>query len=166
MLSEYHEQILKNLGGIAIWVKSNRRKTRTEIRPILTIFSIIIYRLVMINSSFDAYFDFWATFGGKMSVATRCTLSGLGGQPKDRPTRWTLWANHCLVISFLLNFWSKMILGALLIFFLMNLRLCSHIFYTHRFLEVFLRVVNILGVDPHQLCYLEPGSNLVPSGAG
>ena len=59
-----------------------------------------------------------------------------------------------------------MILGALLIFFLMNLRLCSHIFYTHRFLEVFLRVVNILGVDPHQLCYLEPGSNLVPSGTG
>ena len=36
----------------------------------------IIYRLVMRNLSYDAYFSvliFWATFGRKMGVATTCT---------------------------------------------------------------------------------------------
>ena len=41
----------------------------------------IIYRLVMRNLSYEAYFSvliFWATFGGKMGVATTRAPNGLG----------------------------------------------------------------------------------------
>ena len=41
----------------------------------------IIYRLVVRNLSYDAYFSFlifWATFGGKMGVGTTCAPFSLG----------------------------------------------------------------------------------------
>ena len=41
----------------------------------------IIYRLVMRNSSYDAFFSlliFWATFGGKLNVVTTRAPNGLG----------------------------------------------------------------------------------------
>ena len=41
----------------------------------------IIYRLLMRNLSFDAYFlflIFWATFGGKIGVATTRAPNGMG----------------------------------------------------------------------------------------
>ena len=49
----------------------------------------IIYRLVVRNSSYDAYFSvliFRATFGGKMGVATTRALYGLG--PPNPTKKW------------------------------------------------------------------------------
>ena len=55
----------------------------------------IIYRLVVRNSSYDAYFSFLivcVTFGEKMGVATTRAPNGLGSPnwPKRWPTGWTL----------------------------------------------------------------------------
>ena len=67
----------------------------------------IIYRLVMRNTSYDAYFQFfcfWATLGGKMGVAITRAPNDLGPQiqPKSWPTGWTFWAN-----CYLENVFSK-----------------------------------------------------------
>ena len=49
----------------------------------------IIYRLVMRNQSYNAYFWFLATFGTKMGVATTCALNVLGLQdPTKRLAHW------------------------------------------------------------------------------
>ena len=47
-------------------------------------------------------FHFWATFGGKMGVATTRAPNGLGLQTplKSWPTRWTFWADHYLIFMF------------------------------------------------------------------
>ena len=47
----------------------------------------IIYRLVMRSPSYDTYFSFlifWATFGGKMNVATTRAPNGLGFQARQK----------------------------------------------------------------------------------
>ena len=67
--------------------------------------TLIIYQLVMINPGYVAYFSFlifWATFGGKMGMATTCTPNRLGLQtrPNNWPTGWNFWANNYLEIKF------------------------------------------------------------------
>ena len=62
-----------------------------------------IYRLVMRNQNYGAYFPFlifWATFGEKMGVATTQA-------PDDpAPTGWTVLANCYLENVFSKNFWA------------------------------------------------------------
>ena len=63
----------------------------------------IVYRLAIRNSSYDAYFSFFTTFGGKMGVAPSVLLImdwGLQTRPKSLPTGWTFWANRYLDIIF------------------------------------------------------------------
>ena len=83
----------------------------------------IIYRLVMRNLSYNAYFSvliFWATFGGKMGVATTRAPNGLGpphptkkldhwmellGQPLSRNHVFAIFiAVHCILSDFDPNF--------------------------------------------------------------
>ena len=67
----------------------------------------IIYRLVVRNPSYDAYFSFLnfrATLGGKMGVVTTRTPNGLGSPNPAKKfshcTGWTFWANHSLFLNF------------------------------------------------------------------
>ena len=64
----------------------------------------IIYRLVVRNLSYDAYFSV-LIFWGKMGVATTrphapLIFWGLQTQSKSWPTGWTFWANRYLKIMF------------------------------------------------------------------
>ena len=64
----------------------------------------IIYRLVMINPSYDAYLSlliFWATFGGKMGVATTRAPYSLG--PPNPMKKLAHWADF---FRRLRNFWG------------------------------------------------------------
>ena len=47
-------------------------------------------------------FDFWASFDGKMGVATTCAPNDVRppNPTKSWPTVWTFWANHNLEIMF------------------------------------------------------------------
>ena len=66
----------------------------------------IIYRLVVSNPSYDAYFSvliFWATskFNGKIGVATKHAPYGLEPpRPKIWLNVWTFWVNRYLEFMF------------------------------------------------------------------
>ena len=67
----------------------------------------IIYRLLLINPSCNAYvsfLNFWVTFGWKMGVAiVRPQMIGIGGfqtRLKSWPTGSNVWANKYLKIIF------------------------------------------------------------------
>ena len=60
----------------------------------------VIYRLVVRNLSYDAYFsvlNFWATFGGKMGMRASY---GLGPPNPTKKLAWSFWVNRYLKIMF------------------------------------------------------------------
>ena len=65
----------------------------------------IIYRLVVINPGYDAYFSFliFGTFLAGIwawQLRARLIVWGLQTRQKSWPTGWTLWASHYLEIMF------------------------------------------------------------------